>query len=102
MHITRFQQRITGLFLLAAVLIAANAWFGFRAEETLASSERWVTHTLEVLIDLEHVLTTVANAESGVRGYVLSGDPHYLQAFTLAWPSRLHGAKWRALPWSFR
>ena len=84
MRITRFQQLVTGLFLLAAVLIAANAWLAFRAEETLASSERWVAHTLEVLIDLEHVLTTAANAESGVRGYVLAGDPRYLQAFTLA------------------
>ena len=84
MRITRFQQLVTGLFLLAAVLIAANAWLAFRAEETLAASERWVTHTLEVLINLEHVLTAAAGAESGVRGYVLAGDPRYLQAFTVA------------------
>ncbi len=84
MHITRFQQRITGLFLLAALLIAANAWLGFRAEETLASSERWVAHSLEVLIDLERVLTTSAVAESGVRGYSLTGEPEYLNGYKSA------------------
>ena len=81
MRLTRFQKLITVVFCLAVALIGANAWLAFRAEEVLASSERWVAHTLELLIDLEQVLTTSAAAESGVRGYVLSGSEPYLFSY---------------------
>ncbi len=81
MHITRFHKVISSLFLFAALLIGLNVWLAFHAEEVLASSEKWVTHTLEVLIDLEHVLHTASEAESAVRGYVLSNDDRYLRNY---------------------
>ncbi len=78
MRITRFQKLLFSLFLFSAILIGANVWLAFHAEEVLASSEQWVTHTLEILIDFERVLHTASDAESGVRGYVLSSDDRYL------------------------
>lgn len=78
MQITRFHKVVSSLFLFSALLIGLNVWLAFHAEEVLASSENWVTHTLEVLIDLEHVLHTAAEAESAVRGYVLTKDDRYL------------------------
>jgi len=81
MQITRFQKLLSSLFLFSAILIGANVWLAFHAEEVLASSERWVTHTLEILIDFERVLHTASDAESGVRGYVLTGDDRYLRNY---------------------
>ncbi len=81
---TRFQKLVSVLFVIAAVLIGGNARLAFGAEEVLASSERLVAHTLEVLISLERVLTTSYAAESGVRGYALSNDPRYLQSYNYA------------------
>ena len=81
MRITRFQQLLSALFLFAALLIAANAWLAFHAEQVLADSERWVTHTLEVITNLERVLHTAADAESGVRGFLLTGREHFLAPY---------------------
>ena len=84
MRITRFQKLLSTLFLLAALLIAGNAWLAFHAEEVLANSERRVTHTFEVITDLEHVLQTAADAELGVRGYLLTGKESYLAPYNAA------------------
>ncbi len=84
MRISRFHRLLSSLFLVAAILIAANAWLAFHAEQVLARSEFWVTHTLEVLSDLEHALRTASDAESSMRGYVLTGDEHYLGGYEYA------------------
>ncbi len=84
MRMSRFQKLLSIIFLLAALLIAGNAWLAFRAEQVLARSERWVTHTLEILVALERSMRTAYDAESSVRGYVLSGDARYLGGYTYA------------------
>ncbi len=84
MHMSRFNKLLTGIFILAAVLITANAALAFHAEQVLADSEHWVTHTLEVLTDMERVLRTTFDAESSERGYVLSGDETFLGGYIFA------------------
>jgi signal transduction histidine kinase/CHASE3 domain sensor protein len=84
MQITRYQKLLSALSLFAALLIATNAWLAFHAEDVLATSEYWVTHTLEILTNLERSLHTAADAESGVRGYVLTGDASYLGGYSYA------------------
>ena len=84
MKLTRFQKLLSVLFLFAALLIVLNGWLAFHAEEVLASSERWVTHTLEVITRLEHTLAETSEAESSVRGFVLTGQQRYLAPFTAA------------------
>ncbi len=84
MHTTRIQKSLSAIFLLAALLIVANAALAFHAEQVLAESERWVTHTLEVLTDLERALRTTYDAESSARGFVLTGDETYLGGYRFA------------------
>lgn len=84
MRISRFHRFLSSLFLIAAIVIAANAWLAFHAEQVLARSEFWVTHTLEILSDLEHALRTASDAESSMRGYVITGDEHYLGGYKYA------------------
>jgi signal transduction histidine kinase len=84
MRITRFQKLLSLLLLAAALLVGANAWLAFHAEQVLATSEYWVTHTLEILTNLERALHTAADAESSVRGYIISRDPRYLGPYTQA------------------
>lgn len=81
---SRFQQLLSALFIAAACLVLTNAWLAFHAEEVLADSERGVTHTLEVTTDLERVLYSVAQAESAVRGYMLTDNPRYLLPYDAA------------------
>ncbi len=84
MQITRIQRLLSTIFLLAAVLIIANAALAFHAEQVLAESERWVTHTLEVIGGLERAMRTAFDAESSARGYVLTGDRSYLGGYRYA------------------
>ncbi len=44
-------------------------------------SDRWVDHTREVIRDTDVLLSSVKDAESGQRGYLLTGEPSYLQPY---------------------
>jgi len=70
-----------GIFLVLAV-IAANAAFSYRAIRQLAHDQEWVVRTQEVLGELQATLTLVTDAETSDRGYLLTGNPSFLEPFT--------------------
>jgi signal transduction histidine kinase len=70
------------LLLLAAVVVALNAWFGLRAVRSLYESEYWVAHTWQVINKVEGIMSLVKDAETGNRGYLLTGDTSYLLPYT--------------------
>jgi CHASE3 domain sensor protein len=49
----------------------------FRARK----KERWVQHTYQVIEKLEFLLSTLKDAETGVRGYVIAKDTSTLQPY---------------------
>lgn len=75
---------IPALLVLAAVVVALNAWFGFRAIQSLHDSEYWVAHTWQVINQVESIMGSVKDAEAGSRGFLISGDAAYLEPYTLA------------------
>jgi signal transduction histidine kinase len=75
---------VPALLLLAAVIVALNAWFAFRAVEALLRSEGWVEHTWQTINQVERVMGSAKDAETGSRGYIISGDESYLDPYTTA------------------
>jgi signal transduction histidine kinase len=75
---------IPSLLLLAAGVVALNAWFGFRAIQALHDSEYWVAHTWQVINQVESIMSSAKDAETGSRGYVLTGNEAYLEPYTTA------------------
>lgn len=75
---------IPSLLILTAVVVALNAWFGFRAIQSLHDSEYWVAHTWQVINQVESVMSSVKDAETGNRGYLITGDEAYLEPYTIA------------------
>ena len=67
---------VIGICLLALTAISA-IWLTARQED----AGKWVRHTLEVQKHLGRVQLLVTRAETGQRGYVLSGDPAYLAPY---------------------
>lgn len=59
----------------AVLLLLAGGWGAHRNLQTLAESNRWEQHARDVLRQLTLVLSTLQDAETGQRGYVLTGDP---------------------------
>jgi signal transduction histidine kinase/CHASE3 domain sensor protein len=78
MKSTRVEQLVSAILLAAVLIVAGNAWLAFRAEQVLADSEFWVAHTWEVIARLDNALGLVKDAETGARGFLITGDAHYL------------------------
>lgn len=66
------------------VLLLVPAALIFRAEQNLAESFHWVTHTLEVETAIERLQRLLLEAESGQRGFLLTGEAEYLQPYLTA------------------
>jgi len=64
-------------FLLLLGVIAALAWFG--AQRGIANAA--VQRTLEIELRLSQILSLMQDAETGQRGYLLTGDEIYLQPY---------------------
>src|ERR1035438_1526996 len=72
--------------LLTAVLavVAVNTWLAFRSVELLSANDEWVNHTWQVISTLDTVVGLMKDAESGNRGYLLTGDESYLEPYQRA------------------
>ena len=70
-----------GLAVLAVVLIA---FFSYRSLQTRASTAELVTHTIEIGQQLQTLLSAVKDAETGQRGFLLTGNEIYLDPYTTA------------------
>jgi PAS domain S-box-containing protein len=73
----------TGMAVVLIVLVL-NALISYRATRRLIDNNQWVTHTHEVLAELEATLSTVKDAETGQRGYVITGKESYLEPYNAA------------------
>ena len=63
-----------------------NAFSGYRSTQHLIENDRWVTHTQEVRATLTDLLSSLKDAETGARGFVITGDESYLQPYSAALP----------------
>ena len=70
-----------GLGLLLIVVVGISSLLGI---QRTAESNRMVAHTQEVLASLEHILSLMKDAETGQRGFILTGEERYLEPFNAA------------------
>jgi CHASE3 domain sensor protein len=76
-------QRQLGLlgFLLAGVLLIAVGAVSYRQMLRLDEARELATHTLLVREEIEILLSLVKDAETGQRGYLLTGEASYLEPY---------------------
>jgi CHASE3 domain sensor protein len=72
--------RSVGFLLLMAVAVA-NACASFWNIRILAATNRMTVHTHEVLTQIEQTLSLLKDAETGQRGYLITGEMRYLQPY---------------------
>jgi signal transduction histidine kinase len=72
---------VPALLLAATVVVALNALFAFRAVGSLLESEHWVEHTWRVINQVEIIMSSAKDAETGNRGFLITGDEAYLQPY---------------------
>jgi methyl-accepting chemotaxis protein len=70
-----------GLALVVVLVVGAVTYGSIRK---FNSSADWVRHTHEVLTGLEELMSGMKDAETGERGYIITGEPRYLEPYNAA------------------
>ncbi len=68
-----------GAILLVMLFVAG---ISYRNTLNLLETSRWVAHTHEVMAQLSNLLSVMQDAETGQRGYLLTGVDEYLEPYT--------------------
>ncbi|HLI11755.1 MAG TPA: CHASE3 domain-containing protein [Alphaproteobacteria bacterium] len=75
--------RVAGI-VIACLLIVVNSIYSLVALRALQRANGWVSHSQEVQLQLDDVLSLVQDATGGQRGYLLTGDERFLAAYRAA------------------
>ncbi len=68
------------LILIITVLIAMSGFF-YRNVEQFSRSDRMIRHTHRVIVAITKAVSSLREAEAVQRGYVITGQPTYLQPY---------------------
>jgi PAS domain S-box-containing protein len=71
-------------FALLVLLLIGNSLITKRQLDVQVGNQVWVLHTRQVLYELEKIEYLLVDAETGQRGYLLTGDPSYLEPYNRA------------------
>ncbi len=75
------EKRVITGFGLALIVLVAVGVVAYRNTVGLIDTGRWVTHTQQVLTELEATLSTVTAAEAAQRGYLITGEEEDLAPY---------------------
>jgi signal transduction histidine kinase/CheY-like chemotaxis protein/CHASE3 domain sensor protein len=71
-------------FSLAVIAVVIMALLSYQSLQAAAQSARNLAQSVEVLAELESLLSTLKDAETGQRGFLLTGEENYLEPYTNA------------------
>jgi PAS domain S-box-containing protein len=77
-------MKIAVVFVLVLLIVGIVGVQSYLGIERVTETNRWVVHTHEVMEKLEHVLSVLKDAETGQRGFVLTGENRYLEPYNAA------------------
>ena len=77
-------RKLTAGFALPLVILAGVVGIAYVTLAYLVDTSERVTHTYEILTELETLMSLVKDAETGQRGYLLTDNKDYLDPYTLA------------------
>jgi CheY-like chemotaxis protein/CHASE3 domain sensor protein len=71
-------------YVIKAAAVAFIALLTYHALQTRSAAAFRVTHTLQVIEQLQQIISLAKDAETGQRGYLLTGEAAYLEPFSNA------------------
>jgi methyl-accepting chemotaxis protein len=74
-------KKIGSGFALALLVLLVVGAVSYDSTTKLIGSAEWVRHTHEVLNGLDEVLSALKDAETGQRGYIITGGARYLEPY---------------------
>ena len=76
-----FKTKLIAGIAMALFTLAYIGVLSYRSILRSRDDVQWVTHTHTVLEDLDHLLIVALDAETGQRGFIITGDDSYLQPY---------------------
>src|SRR6185295_9891683 len=73
------RTRVNLAFALAVGVLLAIAAASYQSVTSLAETGQWIGHTHEVLAAIDAVASAATTAETGTRGYALTGEERFLE-----------------------
>jgi len=83
MKFTLDNKILSGLGACTLVLIVVG-FISYQNSEKYKETNEWVEHTHKVLYGLEQILVTEVDAETSMRGYVITGNDNFLKPYNNA------------------
>ena len=77
-------RRLAAGFALVVVLMTAIGFVSYTNTQALVDNSDWVEHTHEVLDRTDAITSALKDAETGQRGYLITGVGSYLEPYTAA------------------
>ena len=65
-------------------LLVTNAWLGYENIEQMRQGSLAASRNRSIIVALENTISLVTEAESGQRGYLITGEPEYLEPYRKA------------------
>jgi len=79
-----FGRKLIFVIVVVAGLLAVNTWLGFNNIRQMRSESMSVSRTRDILFALGDIISLAKDAETGERGYIITGEPTYLDPYNSA------------------
>jgi signal transduction histidine kinase/CheY-like chemotaxis protein/CHASE3 domain sensor protein len=76
-----FKQQVLTGFAVTLIFVLISAFFSYFSIKSLNESSSWIGHTYEVIGDAERAQIDLINAETGLRGFVLTQKESYKKPY---------------------
>jgi len=76
---TSVESKILLGFVLSVLVLIGTGGLAYHTTGNLIATNKWVVHTYQVIANLEDGLSVLTDAETKQRGYLLTGDDHFLK-----------------------
>lgn len=81
-----FGQKIAIGFAISALILIGVAIMGYVNADRLIDNEKWVSHTHQVRREIADLLSGMKDAETGERGFIITGSNNFLEPYEAAMP----------------
>jgi CHASE3 domain sensor protein len=79
-----FGRKIAAGFALSFLLLVGIGAVSYRGLDTLTATSHWVAHTHQVLESAALLISQLKDAETGQRGYIITGEEVFLEPYRAA------------------
>jgi methyl-accepting chemotaxis protein len=82
-----FGNKLAAGFIAAGLTTLVIAFSGYQSTSRLIENEHWVSHTQQVQTNFALLLSSAKDAETGGRGFVITGSDGFLDAYRASLPA---------------